>query len=170
MTRTLSHGLIAASGALVRGLALTALVGCHHGLTVPATSAPVDSVKVGYGAQSRERTGGAVQSATAEELANVKTANVEELLVGRIPGVHVFRTRSGGFSVRIRGAGTVLGKGEPLYVVDGIPVEVDPVHGLNWLNPADIARIDVLKNPAETSMYGVRGANGVIVITTKRPR
>lgn len=171
MARTVSHALVSrVSGAVVCGVALTSLVGCHHGPSLPARPSPADSVQVGYGEQSKELTGGAVQSATAEELANVKTGRVEELLVGRFPGVHVFRTPSGGYSVRIRGASTIVGNGEPLYVVDGIPVRVDPVDGLNWLNPADIARIDVLKNPPETSMYGVQGANGVIVITTKRPR
>jgi TonB-dependent SusC/RagA subfamily outer membrane receptor len=127
-------------------------------------------VQVGYGEQSREQTGGAVQSVTDEELSNVKTAQVEERLAGRFPGVYVVRTPSGGFSIRIRGASTVLGNREPLFVVDGIAVEATPGRGLDWLNPADIERIDVLKNPAETSMYGVRGANGVIVITTKRSR
>lgn len=98
---------------------------------------------------------------------NRKVKRVEELLVGRFPGVHVFPTPNGGFSVRIRGAATV-GDREPLYVVDGMPVEVTPGRGLDWLDPADIARIDVLKNPAETSMYGGRGANGVILITTTK--
>ncbi|MGH2829576.1 MAG: TonB-dependent receptor plug domain-containing protein [Actinomycetota bacterium] len=89
---------------------------------------------------------------------------------GRFPGVRVVRTPGGGFSIRIRGVSTLLGDTEPLYVVDGIPVNVEPGRGLDWLNPADIARIDVLKDAAETSMYGVRGANGVILITTKRSR
>jgi TonB-dependent SusC/RagA subfamily outer membrane receptor len=124
-------------------------------------------VNVGYGQQSREETGGAVQSATAEELKNIRVKRVEELLVGRFPGVHVVPTPTGGFSVRIRAA-AALGDTEPLYVVDGMAVEVSPGRGLDWLDPADIARIDVLKNPAETSMYGGRGANGVIIITTKR--
>lgn len=124
-------------------------------------------VRVGYGEQSREQTGGAVQSVTDEDVRDVKTARVEELLAGRFPGVYVIRTPSGGWSLRIRGVSTLRGSGEPLYVVDGLPVRLDPGHGLDWLNPADIERIDVLKNPAETSMYGVRGANGVILITTK---
>jgi len=55
-------------------------------------------------------------------------------------------------------------------VVDGIPVEVEPGRGLDWLSPAEIARIDVLKDAPETTMYGVRGANGVILVTTKRSR
>jgi TonB-dependent SusC/RagA subfamily outer membrane receptor len=127
-------------------------------------------VQVGYGEQSREQAGGAVQSATAEQLRNVKARQVEELLEGRFPGVDVIRTPGGGFSIRIRSVSTLLGNQEPLYVVNGIPVDVEPGRGLDWLNPADIARIDVLKNAPETTMYGVRGANGVILITTKRSR
>jgi TonB-dependent SusC/RagA subfamily outer membrane receptor len=111
-----------------------------------------------------------VQSATAEQLGNAQRSRVEELLEGRFPGVEVVRTPSGGLSIRIRGVSTFLGNKEPLYVVDGIPVEVDPERGLDWLNPADIARVDVLKDAAETSMYGGRGANGVILITTKGSR
>ncbi len=59
---------------------------------------------------------------------------------------------------------------QPLYIVDGQPVEITPQHGLDWLVPADIQQIIVMKNPAETAMYGGRGANGVILITTKLRR
>ena len=149
------------------GLAVACLTGCHQRSGVAPRPSSPEKVNVGYGEQSREQTGGAVQSATAEKLQNARVKRVEELLAGRFPGVHVMPTPSGGFSIRIRGAGS-LSNTEPLYVVDGMPVEVTPGRGLDWLDPADIARIDVLKNPAETSMYGVRGANGVIVITTKR--
>jgi TonB-dependent starch-binding outer membrane protein SusC len=155
-------------GALLSGLAFTALVACHHPSSVAAKPPAPENVKVGYGEQSREQIGAAVQSATADELQDVKATQVEQLLEGRFPGVDVVRTRSGGFSVRIRGATTFLASNEPLYVVDGIPVEVDRERGLDWLSPAEIERIDVLKDPAETTMYGVRGANGVIIITTKR--
>jgi TonB-dependent starch-binding outer membrane protein SusC len=151
----------------VCGLALAPSSGCHQRSAVGARPSSPEKVNVAYGEQSREHTGGAVQSATAEELKNIRVKRVEELLAGRFPGVHVLPTRSGGFSVRVRGAAG-LGDREPLYVVDGMPVEVTPGRGLDWLDPADIARIDVLKNPAETSMYGGRGANGVIMITTKR--
>lgn len=157
-------------GILMWGITLAPLVACHQRSSVSDAPTPADSVKVGYGQQSREESGGAVQSATAEHLGNVKTSRVEELLEGRFPGVEVARTPSGGLSIRIRGVSTILGNRGPLYVVDGIPVEVDPENGLDWLNPADIARIDVLKDPAETSMFGVRGANGVILITTKGSR
>ena len=157
-------------GALLGGLALAALVGCHHRSTVPAQPPAPEKVQVGYGEQSKERIGGAVQSATADELKDVKATQVEQLLEGRFAGVEVVRTRSGGFSIRIRGVTTFLGRSAPLYVVDGLPVEVDSERGLDWLSPAEIERIDVLKDPTETTMYGVRGANGVILITTKRGR
>lgn len=171
MSMSLSRALLSrASGVLLLGLTLPALSACHHRPSVAAEPSPAEKVKVGYGEQSREQTGGAVQSATAEELSNVKATQVEGLLEGRFPGVHVIRTPGGGFSIRIRGVSTFLGETEPLYVVDGMPVNVEPGRGLDWLSPAEIARIDVLKDAAETAMYGVRGANGVILITTKRPR
>ena len=86
--------------------------------------------------------------------------------MGRFPGVRVLRMPGGGYSVRIRSTST----GEPLWVVDGTPVEVIPGRGLDWLAPADVARIDVLKDATETTMFGARGANGVILVTTKRRR
>ncbi len=152
---------------LVWGVTVASLAGCTHRSLVPAEPAPAEKVKVGFGEQSREQIGGAVQSAKADQLSDVKTSRVEGLLEGRFPGVHVVRTPAGGFLIRVRGASTILGNQGPLYVVDGIPVEVDPQLGVDWLNPADIARIDVLKDAPETTMYGVRGANGVILITTK---
>lgn len=171
MSLSLAHSAAArVSGALLSGLAFTALVGCHHKSSVPARLPIPENVKVGYGEQSRAEVGGAVQSATAEQLKDAKATQVEKLLEGRFPGVDVVRTRFGGFSIRIRGVTTFLGNSQPLYVVDGLPVQVDPERGLDWLSPAEIARIDVLKDPAETTMYGVRGANGVILITTKRAR
>jgi TonB-dependent SusC/RagA subfamily outer membrane receptor len=71
--------------------------------------------------------------------------------------------------VRIGGPTSFMLSSEPLYVVDGVPVDAGPNGTLNWLNPLDIASITVLKYGASTAIYGVRGANGVIVITTKRP-
>jgi TonB-dependent SusC/RagA subfamily outer membrane receptor len=93
--------------------------------------------------------------------------HVGELIESRIAGVQIVRTGSGGFLIRIRGAGSFLGSEEPLYVIDGLPVQVDPQRGLDWLTPNDIERVTVLKGPPETSLYGVRGANGVVVIATR---
>jgi TonB-dependent SusC/RagA subfamily outer membrane receptor len=87
--------------------------------------------------------------------------------MGRFPGVTVMRTSDGGIAVRIRGTTSFMSGNEPLYVLDGIPIQAGPGGSLTGINPHDIASIEVLKNPAETAMYGMRGANGVIVIKTK---
>jgi TonB-dependent SusC/RagA subfamily outer membrane receptor len=73
----------------------------------------------------------------------------------------------GGVSVRIRGINTFMGGTQPLYVIDGVPIQAGPNGGLVGLNPHDIASIEVLKDPVNMSFYGVRGSNGVIVINTK---
>ena len=85
----------------------------------------------------------------------------------RFPGVEVqSRPGGGGVMIRVRGPASFMSSGNPLLVVDGVAVEAGS-NGLSWLNPHDIAAITVLKNPAETAIYGIRGANGVIVVTTK---
>jgi TonB-dependent SusC/RagA subfamily outer membrane receptor len=94
---------------------------------------------------------------------------IEEVLMGRVPGVLVERTSDGGVAIRIRGAASFLASTQPLYVLDGTPITPGPNGSLTGLNPHDIASIEVLKNPSDTAIYGMRGANGVIVITTKRP-
>lgn len=104
----------------------------------------------------------------ADDIAGIPAAQVEDHMVGRFPGVRIIHHPGGGFSVRVWGPGTIRGSQEPLYVVDGVPVRVDPGRGLYWLNPGDVAAIQVLKDISETSAWGVRGGNGVVVITTKR--
>jgi TonB-dependent SusC/RagA subfamily outer membrane receptor len=153
-----------AFGALACGLAFAAVVGCHHGSLIVAEPSSSEPLKGGYG----EQLSATVPSVTDEQLNHRQAAQLEELLEGRFPGVGVVRTQSGGFLLRVRGIGTFLGSREPLYVIDGIPVQVDPQRGLDWLSPQDIGSITVLKGPPETSLYGVRGANGVIVISTKK--
>ena len=115
--------------------------------------------------------GGAdASTATAADWEGQSASRAEELFVGRFPGVRVLRLADGSLAIRVRGAGTFQGGGEPLYVVDGTPIEPGPGGGLSGLNPHDIAKIQVLKDVAQTSFYGVRGANGVVLITTKRRR
>jgi len=82
------------------------------------------------------------------------------------PGVEVTRTTSGGISVRIRGVGSVLSSNEPLFVIDGVPMPPGEGERLNTINPYDIVSIEVVKDPGGTALYGVRGANGVIIIKT----
>jgi len=95
-------------------------------------------------------------------------AHAEELLAGRFPGVEVIPLAGGEFSVRIRGGSSIMGSNEPLYVIDGMEISPGPGGALVGINPADIATIEVLEDAGSTALYGVRGSNGVIVITTKR--
>ncbi len=105
---------------------------------------------------------------TAEDIERAPGAPIEELLASRVAGVTVVRTADG-IAIRIRGATSLLGDTEPLYVLDGIPIQPGPGGSLSGISPHDIESIKVLKDPVSLAMYGARGANGVIVITTKRP-
>src|SRR5712692_2829488 len=108
------------------------------------------------------------QVVAAQEIQRVPPGEpIEKLLMGRAPGVFVSRTPDGGISVRIRGPASFYLSGEPLYVIDGTPIEPGSGGVLRGINPWDIASIQVLKNPSDTAIYGMRGANGVIVIKTK---
>lgn len=106
-------------------------------------------------------TSGEVQRRSREPIAS--------LLQGRTAGVTVSVAANGAIAVRVAGAASFLSSTEPLYVVDGTPFTPGPGGTLTGINPEDIQSIEVLKYPPETSLYGVRGANGVIVITTIRP-
>jgi TonB-dependent SusC/RagA subfamily outer membrane receptor len=83
-------------------------------------------------------------------------------------GVDLVPTGQGGFYVRIHSG--LVGDGEPLYVIDGAPMMISPTSGIDWFKPDDIKEIKVLKGPAETAVYGPRGVNGVVVITTMQAR
>jgi TonB-dependent starch-binding outer membrane protein SusC len=150
--------------------------GCSAARPSPSTAAAPevvpDSVSVGYGRQARADVTGAISTLSEDELEGMRVARVEELLQGRIPGVHVIRMPNGDFSVRIRGVKTFgRGSDEPLYVVDGMPLLATGLrNALTGIAPQDIARIDVLKDAGATAVYGSKGANGVILITTKRRR
>lgn len=111
---------------------------------------------------------GAVAVVDGDDLHGRPAVHLEELLEGQVAGVQVIHLPNGGISFRIRGQGSISGDTEPLYVVDGMPVQVATGRGLDWLNPGDVLRIEILKDASTTSMYGVRGANGVVLITTRR--
>ncbi|HYH81423.1 MAG TPA: TonB-dependent receptor plug domain-containing protein [Longimicrobium sp.] len=126
-----------------------------------------EQVEVGYGTQSRKTLTGAVGSLEGDEMA-ARATRVEELFQGRLAGVDVRRTGDGGYTVRVRGAGGLMTDGEPLYVIDGVPVAgISPGAALVGIDPASVARIDVLKDAGSTAIYGSRGMNGVILITTR---
>jgi TonB-dependent SusC/RagA subfamily outer membrane receptor len=105
------------------------------------------------------------RTATADQWQGMAPSRLEELFVGRFPGVRVVAA-PGGISVRIRGQSSIHGSNAPLYVLDGMPY--DAPTGLISINPHDVAKIEVLKDIGSTAYYGVRGANGVVLITTKR--
>ena len=135
-------------------------------LTEQATSLN-DVVVVGYGTQRKRDLTGAVASVTAEQVAETPITRPEQILQGRVSGVQVTQTNSepgGGVSVRIRGTNSINSGNEPLFVVDGFPGAGD----LNSINPSDIESIEVLKDASATAIYGSRGANGVVIITTKK--
>ena len=96
--------------------------------------------------------------------------SLESVLEGRVAGVVVEQAPGGGIAVRIRGVSSFYGSNQPLYVLDGVPYTPGPNGALTGLNPHDIESIEVLKNPADTAIYGIRGGNGVILIKTKRPK
>jgi TonB-dependent SusC/RagA subfamily outer membrane receptor len=108
-----------------------------------------------------------VDTLNGDEVQDLNVTQTEEMLAGRFAGVEVLRLPGGGISVRIRGQTSVSASTEPLFVIDGMPVNAEPGGALRWLNPRDVQRIEVLKDIGSTAFYGVRGANGVILITTR---
>jgi TonB-linked SusC/RagA family outer membrane protein len=121
-------------------------------------------VVTGYGSQKRSSISGSVSTVSAQEIAERPILRVEQALQGRTAGVQVAQNSGSPgstLSVRVRGVGTI-NNADPLYIVDGIPVD-----GLDFLNPNDIETINVLKDAASAAIYGSRGANGVVLITTK---
>jgi len=107
---------------------------------------------------------------TSDDVQRNPNMPIEEMLRGRIAGVVVNRTDDGGIAVRIRGGSSSFsGNNEPLYILDGVAITPGPNGSLSGINPYDIASIKVLKDPADITMYGARGANGVILIKTKKP-
>ena len=125
-------------------------------------------VVVGYGTQKRKDVTGAVSSVSAATIAKVPVTTLDQALQGRAPGVQIINNDAspgGNISVLIRGIGSLASGGNnPLYVVDGYPT----TGGINNINPNDIASIDVLKDASATAIYGIRAANGVVIITTKK--
>ncbi len=125
-----------------------------------------DVVVVGYSVQKKRDVLGAVSKVTGTELTKVPVASVSQSLQGRIAGVEVTsQTGAPGssISVRVRGSSSISSSNDPLYIVDGIPVE----SGLNNISPNDIENITVLKDASSAAIYGSRASNGVVLVTTK---
>ena len=124
-----------------------------------------DVVVVGYGVQKKSVVTAAISSITSDDLKKTAHTRVDNLLQGMTSGVTVTQTSGApdaGSQIRIRGIGTI-NNSNPLYLVDGMPVG-----GIDYLNPADIERIEVLKDAASGAVYGARAANGVVLVTTRQ--
>jgi TonB-linked SusC/RagA family outer membrane protein len=153
--------------------------------SLPTSDNALDEVVVvGYGTSLKKDLSGSVASVSAEEIKSMPITSFEQGMQGRVAGVQVMQGNSapgGAPQVRIRGANTVLGGNEPLYVIDGVPVYnselennsnlnvgTQPSNALASINPNDIVSMEILKDASATAIYGARGANGVVIITTKR--
>ncbi|WP_276480959.1 SusC/RagA family TonB-linked outer membrane protein [Paraflavitalea pollutisoli] len=134
-----------------------------------------DVVVIGYGTQRKTDLTGAVGSVKASQLAERPAVSLNQALAGRIPGVQVNTNsgRPGGQSnVRIRGFSSINTSNNPLYVIDGVIIPVGTQtqnsSAIDYINPNDVASVEVLKDASATAIYGARGANGVILVSTKR--
>ncbi|MEO5817697.1 MAG: TonB-dependent receptor plug domain-containing protein [Gemmatimonadaceae bacterium] len=105
---------------------------------------------------------------TADDVQRAPNVPIEQLLQSKVAGIIVTRTDDGSVAIRIRGSSSFSGNNFPLYVVDGVAIASGPGGSLPGINPYDIASIKVLKEATDITMYGSRGANGVIVIKTKQ--
>lgn len=124
-------------------------------------------VAIGYGTQRRADLTGAVSSMNGKTLQNIPITSTAQAITGRMAGVQVTTTDGSpdaDILIRVRGGGSVTQDNSPLYIVDGFPV-----NKISDIDPNDIGSIDVLKDASSTAIYGARGANGVVIITTKKP-
>ena len=152
------------------------------------TKALQEVVVVGYGTVKKKDATGAVNAIGTKDFQKGVVVSPEQLMQGRVAGVQITQSSGepgGGINVRIRGTSSVFGGNNPLFVIDGVPLAGDNTSSggdasgvgrqsaknpLNFLNPDDIASIDILKDASATAIYGSRGANGVVLITTKKGR
>ena len=135
-------------------------------------------VVVGYGTQSKKKLTDNIARVTAKDIQQIPVSNVQNALVGKLAGVQITQTNGkvdGGINIRVRGAASISAGTQPLYVLDGIPLLTTdessngaPTNPLLTLSPNEIESIDVLKDASSAAIYGARGANGVVLITTKR--
>lgn len=135
-------------------------------------------VLIGYGSSSKKEITASISSIRANDIADINTPGIQSLMTSKVTGVQITQLSGrveSGIKVRIRGISTIGASQEPLYVLDGVPLINDdesinnsPINPLIGLNPNDIDSIDFLKDASSAAIYGARGTNGVIIITTKK--
>ena len=138
-------------------------------LDVTKASTMNDVVVIGYGTRRKADLTGAVSQVNSKQLQAVPVYNLQQALKGRSSGVQITQnsgTPGGRIEVRVRGNNSMIGDNSPLFVVDGFPV----TGGIDYLNPDDIQSMDILKDASATAIYGARGSNGVVIITSKQGR
>ena len=136
---------------------------------VPTVQSLDEVVVIGYQTVNRRDLTGSVSSVGSKQLRDIPLTNAAEALTGKLAGVQVTTSEGSpgaAIQIRVRGGGSITQDNSPIYIVDGIQVE----NALSFISPQDIANIDVLKDASTTAIYGARGANGVVVITTKSGR
>ena len=153
---TALHGRLSATATLL----LLALAGCA--LSPGSASPAPEGTDAGYGPVDSLHTTGTAVTVDAEDPQTGRTRSFFEMLA-RVPGVQVVNLGGGSVNVRVRGASSFQSDTTPLFVLDGVLLP-----DLAGINPNDIESITVLKDASETAIYGARGANGVIVLTSKR--
>jgi len=144
----------------------------------PSSNQMQEVVVIGYGTQNRKDVTTSVSSISGDQINNFAATGVDKALVGKLAGVQVLQPNGapgGGISIKVRGTGTITAGSNPLYVVDGVALSDNDDNGpgfkinpLSMINPNDIESIDVLKDASAAAIYGSRGSNGVVIITTKR--
>ncbi|WP_230471232.1 SusC/RagA family TonB-linked outer membrane protein [Hymenobacter jejuensis] len=136
----------------------------------PDTKALDEVVVIGYQEVNRRDVTGSVSSVSAQQIKDIPVNSAAEALTGRLAGVQLTSAEgspgNNNVQIRVRGGGSITQDNSPLYVVDGVQIE----NALSVLAPQDIASVDVLKDASATAIYGARGANGVVIITTKSGR
>lgn len=136
-------------------------------VTLEADAVMLDEVvTIGYATVKKKDLTGSVSSVNSKELAAVPISDVAQALSGRVAGVQVIRSQGSpdaDISIKVRGGTSITQSNEPLYIIDGFPSE----DGLKGIESSDIESIDILKDASSTAIYGARGANGVILVTTK---
>lgn len=162
----------------------------------PEVKSLEEVVVVGYGTQRRKDLTGSIARVTSEEFIQPSSASFDQMLQGKVPGVQISQTTGapgGNVNILVRGVSSITGGNQPLYVIDGFPIgsggggsdmrnygaasftsagmannTATRINPLSSINPADIESIEILKDASATAIYGSRGANGVVIITTKR--
>ncbi len=163
---------------------------------VPEITSLEEVVVVGYGTQRKRDITGSVARVTSEKFIQPSTGSFDQMLQGKVPGVQISQTTGapgGNVNILVRGVSSITGGNQPLYVIDGFPIgsggggsdmrgyggasftssdmannTATRINPLSSINPADIESIEILKDASATAIYGSRGANGVVIITTKR--